>query len=71
MLPIAKTNNIPEVADIKFGDIIAEDKTGKNDRLMAAVRGGVIAPEEVRPYILFAEDLEENKKGSAREPFLI
>lgn len=57
--PLAKSHDIPEVADIVFGDIIAEDKAGKNERLMAAVRNGVLSPEEVRPYIIQAEDLEE------------
>lgn len=61
--PIAKTNNIPEVAEIKFGDIIAEDKNDKSNRLLAAVMKGVLAPEEVRPYILNAEDLQENPEA--------
>jgi len=60
---IAITNKIPDIPDIVFGDIIAEEKNSKNDRLMAAVRNGVLAPEEVRPYILAAEDLEENQKA--------
>jgi len=60
---IAETNNIPEVASIDFGDIIAEEKDSKNERLMAAVRNGVLAPDEVRPYMLSAEDIEENEKA--------
>lgn len=64
--PIAETNNLPEVPNIVFGDIIAENKDSKNNRLLAAVMKGVLAPEEVRPYMLDAEDLEENKEAYDR-----
>jgi len=61
--PIAESNHVQEMADIIFGDIVAEDKTSKNDRLTSAVRNGILAPEEVRPYLLGAEGLEEDKKA--------
>ena len=61
--PIAKTNNIPEVADIKFGDIIAEGKDAKAERLTSYVRNGALAPEEIREYIAISEDVELDEKA--------
>jgi hypothetical protein len=61
--PIAKSNSVKEIADIVFGDIVAEDKTSKSNRLTAAVAGKILAPEEVRPYILGAEGLEPDEKA--------
>ncbi|MHA1866468.1 MAG: hypothetical protein ACTSXD_00220, partial [Candidatus Heimdallarchaeaceae archaeon] len=61
--PIAETNKIPEVADIKFGDIIAEGKTDKAERLTSYIRNGALAPEEVREYISISEDIVLDNKA--------
>lgn len=65
---IAKTNNVKEIAEIHFGEIITEEKNNKSKRLVEAIQSKVIAPEEARDYFLKAEDL--NRNDGAYKKFL-
>lgn len=55
---IAKTNEIPEIAEIKFGDIRVEEKNDKSKRIVEYAKINAIAPEELRDYIISTEDIE-------------
>lgn len=55
-----RVNKYGSKAKIIWGNVAAEEKNDKISRLMAAVAGKVIAPEEARPYILISENLKSN-----------
>ena len=57
---IAESNKISDVAEIKFGEIITEEKNNKSKRLVEAIQNKIISPEEARDYFLKAEDLTKN-----------
>jgi ribulose bisphosphate carboxylase small subunit len=65
---IAETNKIKDIAEIKFGEIITEEKNNKSKRLVEAIQNKIIAPEEAREYFIKAEDLIKN--DSAYKKFL-
>ncbi len=60
---IKESNGISEVAKIKFGSVIAEEKDNKSKRLLEAIQNKSICPEEAREYILKAEGLERDDKA--------
>jgi len=55
-----KVNNYGGEAHLIWGNVAAEEKNDKSDRLMNAVSNAVIAPEEARPYILISENIKAN-----------
>lgn len=55
---IARTNQIVEIAKIKFGDVRSEEKNEKSQRLIQYVSIGSLSPEELRDYIYSTEDIE-------------
>ncbi|MFW6172920.1 MAG: phage portal protein family protein [Elusimicrobiota bacterium] len=67
---IAKTNKIPEVAEVVWGDIRSEEKNDKAKRIQQYVKYGIIAPEEARDYVNSTEDLEidDEKYKSWKNP---
>lgn len=55
-----RINKYGSDARMIWGNVAAEEKTEKFDRLMSGVTNGVIAPEEARQYVLVAEGIIED-----------
>ena len=55
---LARVNNYPCRAKLKWGNIAAEERTDKLGRLVSAVSSAIIAPEEARPDFLTSEDIK-------------
>jgi len=58
-----RVNNYGSEANLIWGNVAAEEKTEKINRLMNAVGNFVIAPEEARPYVLISEGIEPNESA--------
>ena len=55
---ISETNNISEVPDIVWGDVRAEEKNEKAERIRLYVKEGILDAEEAREYAITSEDLD-------------
>lgn len=55
-----RVNGYGSEAELIWGDVAAENKNEKMNRLMSAVKSSVIAPEEAREYILLSEGLKKD-----------
>lgn len=68
---ISKLEGFKEVPEIIWGDIDAEDKNSKAERLAryANLRVGILKPEDVRPYAIKSEQLDiySNKEMSQKK----
>lgn len=58
---LARVNNYTSRAKLEWGNIAAEEKNDKVNRLLASVNSGVLAPEEARPYILTSEGIDPDE----------
>lgn len=61
-----KVNKMGGESHIVWGNVAAEEKNEKSDRLMSAVTNAVIAPEEARPYVLISESIKPDDKAYER-----
>jgi len=57
---LKEVNGYDSNAKLVFGNVAAEEKNEKTKRLLDSISQGVLAPEEVREYVLFAEGIEAN-----------
>ncbi|MHA1541346.1 MAG: phage portal protein family protein [Candidatus Hodarchaeales archaeon] len=60
---INRVNKFGSEAELIWGNVAAEEKNEKTGRLMDAVDSAVLAPEEVRPYILKSEGIVPDEKA--------
>lgn len=56
-----RVNKYGSRAKIIWGNVAAEEKNEKISRLMDAVNGQVIAPQEARPYVLISENIKPDE----------
>ena len=54
-------NGYKDIPMLVWGDVKAEEKDAKSKRLHLYVLDGVIAPEEIRPYVLKSENIKSDE----------
>lgn len=58
---IKSENKIADYPTLIWGDVKAEEKDSKSKRLHLYVLDGVLAPEEIRPYVLKSENIKADE----------
>ena len=58
-----EVNGYGSKAKLTFGNIVAEEKNDKINRLISAVESGILAPKEARKYVLSAEEIEPDESA--------